>query len=79
MTKEEINEILVSYIETSSEALAILRKYGYLVETAKRLIAECLKDNVVPCPLGFPGSAACCRYGRDIAEYVLSKKLNNYV
>lgn len=73
MTKERRDEILIDYIETSSTALAVLRRAGFDNEDAKWRVAEVLRSQQIQQPEDFPCSDACIKYGKAIAEYILDK------
>jgi hypothetical protein len=73
MTPEEVREILVWFIETSTTAMDILKEMGYKGDR-QYAVADVLRRKKVKPPPLFPGSAGCVEYGREIADYILHKE-----
>jgi len=69
-TLTDDENILLSYVETSSTAMEILREKGYTGD-CKRVVADVLRSGVLTPPDGFPCSRACIVYGRMIADHIL--------
>ena len=78
MTEQEILEILVDYIETSTTAMDVLKAAGYAGDR-KRVVADVLRRGSVPQPPDFPGSRGCIIFGRAIAKYIMSQGSNSPV
>jgi hypothetical protein len=69
-TPTDDREVLMWFIETSTEAMDVLQKSGFTGDRMKA-VADVLRGNAVPQPPSFPCSSACIKYGRAIAKHIL--------
>jgi len=79
MTEGDVLESLVDFPETSGDAVRALQNAGYAdgdIGAIHRAVAEVLYFQKVPAPDSLH-SAACQRYGRAIADYILDGSNQN--
>jgi hypothetical protein len=75
MSDGDVFECLMDFPETSGDAVHVLKNAGYAdgnIDAIRRAVAEVLYFQKIPAPDSLH-SAACQRYGRAIADYILSE------
>ena len=79
MSDGDVLECLMDFPETSGDAVQALKNAGYAdgdIGAIQRAVAEVLYFQKVPAPDSLH-SAACQRYGRAIADYILGGSNQN--